>query len=82
MNVYIIESGHLQSNGLMFWYNIEIYSSFVKTVLRLENSFKVNEGYNLTKYSDTNYMYYNYECLSTDGKQMNVYLRYKQVKVN
>jgi hypothetical protein len=50
--------------------------------LRLENSFKVNEGYNLTKYSDTNYMYYNYECLSTDDRPMNIFLRYKQVKVN
>ncbi len=86
MNVYLLETGVIQKDGNFFWYNIELYSSKSKLLHRINNSIDVNKGYDVKFYDAPvkldPYKYCDYSCISTDGRPMDIFLRYKKVKVN
>ncbi len=80
MNVYILETGQIQEDGSFFWYGIEIFSSMQKLKHRVNKSININNGYGVVWYNAPvtwdPYRYVDYQCLSTDDKEMDVFLRY------
>lgn len=84
-NVWILETGVIQSNGQFYWHSIEIYTSEAKAMHRISNSIEVNKGYNVQKYGDVlqrGYIFTDYKCISTDDREMDIFLRYRKVKVS
>lgn len=83
MKIYIIENGNLEKTGLMFWYDKKAFKSKKDYLFYLENSFEVNKGWNKKIWSDQfddKTTFVDYECLSTDGRQMKVYLKITEIK--
>ena len=83
MKVYIIENGTLEKTGLMFWYDKKAFKSKKDYLFYLDNSFEVNKGWNKKIWNDqfddwTTFI--DYDCLSTDDRQMKVYLKITEIK--
>jgi hypothetical protein len=83
MKVYIIENGNLEKTGLMFWYDKKAFKSKKDYLFYIENSFDVNKGWNKKTWNDgfdDKVNFIEYECLSTDNRQMKVYLKITEIK--
>lgn len=83
MKLYTIENGHLQNDGTIFYYDLKIFTSKKSYEFYIKNSFEVNKGFNLVRTENTygeKIYYIAYDCLSTDGRPMKVYLRVQDTK--
>lgn len=83
MKVYIIENGNLEKTGLMFWYDKKAFKSKKDYLFYIENSFNVNKGWNKKIWNDPfddKTTFIDYDCLSTDDRQMKVYLKITEIK--
>lgn len=83
MKIYIIENGNLDKTGLMFWYDKKAFKSKKDYLFYLKNSFEVNKGWNKNTWDDgfdCKTTFIDYDCLSTDNRQMKVYLKITEIK--
>ena len=83
MKIYIIENGNLEKTGLIFWYDKKAFKSKKDYLFYIKNSFEINKGWNKivqNDFFDDKLHFIEYNCLSTDGKAMKVYLKITEIK--
>ena len=84
MNIYILENGHKNPiDNSMNWYGKEAFTSQKSLDMWVQNSYEVNKGTNINKKHDSyvdSVSFITYDCLSTDDRQMTVYLRITKLK--
>lgn len=83
MKVYIIENGYLQITGLIFWCDKKVFKSKKDYLFYIKNSFEVNKGWNKVvenDFFDDKLHFITYNCLSTDGREIKVYLKITEIK--
>jgi len=73
MKIYIVETGAMQQNGNVFWYDKILFTSRKSAEHNILNGMSVNKGLSLvikTGLEKKNETLYNYNCNSTDGRTM------------